>query len=49
MQESAYLELHHKHYHSLGREQLEDVELLCPKCHKAAGEARAAKSRPKCD
>ena len=43
---SAYLELHHKHYHSLGSEQPEDVELLCPKCHKAADEARAAKRRP---
>jgi 5-methylcytosine-specific restriction endonuclease McrA len=49
MQVSAYLELHHKHYHSLESEQPEDVELLCPKCHKAADEARAAKSRPKCD
>ena len=46
---SAYLELHHKHYHSLGNEQPEDVELLCPKCHKGADEARAAKSRAKCD
>jgi 5-methylcytosine-specific restriction endonuclease McrA len=46
---SAYLELHHKHYYSLGNEQPEDVELLCPKCHKAVDEARrAAKSRPKC-
>ena len=43
---SAYLELHHKHYHSLGIEQPEDVELLCPKCHRGADEARAAKSRP---
>ena len=42
---SAYLELHHKHYHSLGSEQPEDVELLCPKCHRGADEARAAKSR----
>ena len=41
---SAYPELHHKHYHSLGSEQPEDVELLCPKCHKSADEARAAKS-----
>jgi hypothetical protein len=48
-QESAYLELHHKHYHSLESEQREDVELLCPKCHRGADEARAAKSRPKCD
>src|SRR6516165_9129552 len=47
---SAYLELHHKHYHSLGIEQPEDVELLCSKCHRGADEARrAAKSRPKCD
>ena len=46
---SAYLELHHKHYHSFGSEQREDVELLCPRCHKRADEARAAKSRePDC-
>ena len=37
---SGYLELHHKHYHSLGSEQPDDVELLCPKCHKAADDAR---------
>ena len=43
-QVSASLELHHLHYHSLGSEQPEDVELLCPKCHKGADEARAAKS-----
>ena len=42
---SAYLELHHKHYHSLGIEQPEDVELLCPKCHKGADEARRAARR----
>jgi hypothetical protein len=41
---SAYPELHHKQYHSLGSEQPEDVELLCPKCHRGADEARA--SRP---
>jgi hypothetical protein len=38
----AYLELHHKHYHSLGNEQPEDVELLCPKCHKGADDVRAS-------
>jgi 5-methylcytosine-specific restriction endonuclease McrA len=42
---SAYLELHHRHYHSLGSEQPDDVELLCPKCHKGADEARAAKGQ----
>ena len=46
-QVSASPELHHLHYHSLGSEQPEDVELLCSKCHKGADEARAAKSRPK--
>jgi hypothetical protein len=29
-QESASLALHHVHYRSLGSEQPEDVELLCP-------------------
>lgn len=28
-----YLHLHHKHYKTLGREQPEDVELLCNVCH----------------
>src|SRR5262249_55117783 len=46
-QESASLELHHKHYRSLGSEQPEDVELLCPRCHKEADEARGTKSWPK--
>ena len=40
---SAYLELHHKHYHSLGSEQPDDVELLCPKCHKGADVERKRK------
>jgi hypothetical protein len=46
-QVSASLHLHHVHYRSLGSEQPEDVELLCPECHTEADEARAAKSRPK--
>ena len=48
-QVSASLELHHVHYRSFGSEQPEDIELLCPGCHTAADEARAAKSRPKRD
>jgi 5-methylcytosine-specific restriction endonuclease McrA len=44
-QEGASLALHHLHYRSLGSEQPEDVELLCPECHKGADEAR----RPKRD
>ena len=27
------LDLHHKHYLTVGRESLEDVELLCHVCH----------------
>jgi hypothetical protein len=46
-QVTASLQLHHLHYRSLGSEHPEDVELLCPKCHTSADEARAAKSRPK--
>jgi 5-methylcytosine-specific restriction endonuclease McrA len=46
---SVSLELHHVHYRSLGSEQPEDVELLCPECHTGGDEARAAKSRPKRD
>jgi 5-methylcytosine-specific restriction endonuclease McrA len=29
------LELHHRHYRTLGCETLEDVEVLCPACHRA--------------
>lgn len=28
------LHVHHKHYRSRGEEKLEDVEVLCTKCHK---------------
>ncbi|QIG50423.1 HNH endonuclease [Nordella sp. HKS 07] len=34
--ESGPLALHHLHYRSLGNEQPQDVELLCPECHEAA-------------
>ena len=34
------LELHHKHYRSLGRETLNDVELLCRNCHHEADQQR---------
>lgn len=27
------LQIHHRHYDTLGREQLWDVEVLCAKCH----------------
>ena len=32
---SNQLTVHHKHYKSLGHEQLKDVELLCWNCHQA--------------
>ena len=52
-QVSASLELHHLHYHSLGNEQPEDVELLCPNAIRAptkreqqrAAQARRARRR----
>lgn len=28
------LDVHHKHYDSLGRETLDDVEVLCQLCHR---------------
>ncbi len=46
-QVSPSLALHHVHYRSLGSEQPEDVELLCPECHTRADEARATKGRPR--
>jgi len=30
-----HLEVHHLHYHSLGKEQLDDLVVLCKKCHTA--------------
>lgn len=37
------LELHHKHYRSIGCETENDVLLLCPACHKAADNERIYK------
>ena len=34
------LELHHKHYDTLGHEQDEDLEVLCKACHKQADAER---------
>ena len=34
------LELHHKHYDTLGNEQDSDLEVLCEACHKVADEER---------
>lgn len=45
--ETNSLELHHKHYKSLGQELPDDLELLCADCHKAADEARTHSHRPK--
>jgi 5-methylcytosine-specific restriction endonuclease McrA len=28
------LEIHHRDYGNLGKEQLEDLEVLCPPCHR---------------
>jgi hypothetical protein len=39
-QDCVPLALHHKHYHSLGSEQPEDVELLCRECHARADQER---------
>ena len=37
------LELHHKTYERLGRERIDDLELLCSSCHKEADRERASK------
>ena len=31
--EQRWLQVHHKHYRSLGHEQPEDLEVLCRDCH----------------
>lgn len=38
----AGLEVHHKHYRSLGAEAWGDLEALCPDCHEAADRRRRA-------
>lgn len=35
------LEVHHLHYRTFGREQLEDVQVLCPRHHAIADRRRA--------
>jgi 5-methylcytosine-specific restriction endonuclease McrA len=42
---SGPLELHHKHYASLGNERLTDVEMLCRKCHERETERQWAYRR----
>jgi 5-methylcytosine-specific restriction endonuclease McrA len=42
---SDQLQLHHRHYASLGAEQLDDVEILCEDCHRAATEQQRARRR----
>ncbi|HNT25855.1 MAG TPA: HNH endonuclease signature motif containing protein [Anaerolineales bacterium] len=46
-QYSKRLELHHLTYEHLGKETLDDVELLCPDCHHREDEVRELKSQ--CD
>ena len=31
--ENEARQVHHKHYDNIGREQLEDLQALCKKCH----------------
>lgn len=44
---SVALDLHHKHYYSLGREILADVLLLCEPCHGKADRKRRQKAKAK--
>lgn len=39
------LEVHHRHYQTLGNEQLDDLMVLCTRCHKHQDEVRAAEGR----
>jgi hypothetical protein len=41
----ANLELHHKHYATLGEESLADVEMLCRTCHQQETERQRALKR----
>jgi 5-methylcytosine-specific restriction endonuclease McrA len=38
------LEVHHRHYDSLGAEREEDLEVLCKPCHESADRERAART-----
>ena len=38
--ETETLELHHKHYETLGKECWKDLLLLCPRCHKIKDQER---------
>lgn len=38
------LQVHHKHYETLGRERVCDIEVLCPMCHQIADDERARTS-----
>jgi hypothetical protein len=42
---APHLELHHRHYRTLGRERREDVELVCEKCHEGADVERERDTR----
>jgi 5-methylcytosine-specific restriction endonuclease McrA len=39
------LEVHHRTYENLGRERLDDVEVLCPACHRNEHIPRNVKKR----
>lgn len=39
-----HLEVHHTHYENLGREQPEDLVVLCSKCHDVADNQRRART-----
>lgn len=41
----GYLEVHHKHYRTLGAETLDDVEVVCKTCHGKADDQRASEGR----
>lgn len=42
---AADLEVHHKHYRTLGNESLGDVEALCPTCHPVADVQRSEETK----
>lgn len=41
----GFLDVHHKHYRTLGDESLDDVEVVCRTCHGKADEERAQQGR----
>ena len=46
-EENTKLQVHHRHYRTLGKEKLNDLVCLCLNCHAVADDLRRIWSKPK--